>query len=393
MYLPNVLNFISPNGEFNLIASLNRLKYYATERLDMGVFQLELMNLIRYQMIWGFWDRSSRKVHNVDALKIEEAVKEIQRGKKDLEFQQKMIDNLKKKVEQEKEEVDTLIVSLQESINGIIKQKTESEQKNIEIQQILNYATEQKGKIDTSKVVIELTSDDIKAKAEEAKNELSTFQTESVRLKEELRAALTDAKGKIQYINESHSDIKDKRDFIHLKEEEIVHLATQASNGAMGHMFDKRKTSLGNSVRFWMVATIVATLSLLAWIFIVFLCLNTTDYEPNWINPLLATLKTVPAFIILAFCSRQYNKERSLQEEYAFKAAIAMTLNAYADEIEYSEDPDRRELIKKSIEKIHQQPQIKKDHYGLFDFSGRKKREELMQYFKETLEVIKKSKA
>ncbi|MBL0911994.1 MAG: hypothetical protein IBJ09_06430 [Bacteroidia bacterium] len=391
MYMPNALNFLTPSNDFTLANNLTRLKNYVTVTPNMGGFQVELMNQVRYQMMWGFWDRSNRKVHDVNALEVEKAVKEIQRGKKDLESQQKMIDNLRERVDQKTEEVNTLINTLNESINEILKQKTESEQKNIEIQQILNVANEHKSKIETSEKIIDIAIHDFQAKGENIGKTLIDFQNESKTLSAKLSELISRSEKKLKLINDAYSEVDGMKEFIQIKEAEIIRIAEQASNGAMGIMFENRKINLGKKVNQWMWGTLLASVGLLVWIFIVFAFLYGERYEPEWLNPLLATLKTVPAFIVVAFCSNQYMKERNLQEEYAFKASIAMTLSAYADAIEYSEDSDRRELIKKSIERIYQQPQIKKEHYGLFDLARKKKREELLHYIKEALDVIKKN--
>ena len=96
------------------------------------------------------------------------------------------------------------------------------------------------------------------------------------------------------------------------------------------------------------------------WIVIVFTCLL-PHFTNEWLNIMISILKTSPAFILLGFVFSQYKKERNLQEEYAFKSAVAMTLTAYSEMLSESDDPkniSRQQMLLKSIEMVYNQPQI-----------------------------------
>jgi hypothetical protein len=63
----------------------------------------------------------------------------------------------------------------------------------------------------------------------------------------------------------------------------------------------------------------------------------------------------------MGFVFNQYNKERNLQEEYAFKSAVAMTLTAYSNMLENKDEEGnktRQEMLLKSIEQLYNQPRI-----------------------------------
>ncbi|MBC7451251.1 MAG: hypothetical protein H7259_07155, partial [Cytophagales bacterium] len=64
---------------------------------------------------------------------------------------------------------------------------------------------------------------------------------------------------------------------------------------------------------------------------------------------------------LMGFVFSQYSKERNLQEEYAFKSAVAMSLTAYSGMLEKNdseENKTRQEMLLKSIQQVYMQPRI-----------------------------------
>ncbi len=73
------------------------------------------------------------------------------------------------------------------------------------------------------------------------------------------------------------------------------------------------------------------------------------------------------------FVFKQYTKERNLQEEYAFKAAVANTVKAYSDLLQ-NEDSEqnisKQNMLKKAIEQLHIPPKLYHESSGkIFSFS------------------------
>ena len=61
--------------------------------------------------------------------------------------------------------------------------------------------------------------------------------------------------------------------------------------------------------------------------------------------------------LLVGFVFNQYGKERNLQEEYAFKSAIAMTLTSYSqmlseDDGDIKTKSSKQEMLLKSIKKL-----------------------------------------
>ena len=69
---------------------------------------------------------------------------------------------------------------------------------------------------------------------------------------------------------------------------------------------------------------------------------------------LVNSLKALPAVGLLLFAISQYVKERNFQEEYAFKSAVALTINSYADQL--NEITNKDKMIMESVTQIYKSP-------------------------------------
>jgi len=85
---------------------------------------------------------------------------------------------------------------------------------------------------------------------------------------------------------------------------------------------------------------------------------------------------------------RQYSRERTIQEEYAFKSAIALTINAFADKISETGTSGRDKLILESVTKVYDTPLIMKEKNRLFSFRTKP----LNDTLKHMTELVKETK-
>ena len=114
----------------------------------------------------------------------------------------------------------------------------------------------------------------------------------------------------------------------------------------------------------WGMGSFVSALLMGVWIFVVFAYLNTSvagDTIANSAAVILANLviniaKTSPIVALFWFSLTQYIKERNLQEEYAFREAVAVTLTAYLDQLDGEEDEHKRTLLMNTVEKLYTKP-------------------------------------
>ena len=168
-----------------------------------------------------------------------------------------------------------------------------------------------------------------------------------------------------------------------------------AADGSLGYKFNIRQGALEKSVnKFWRWAVPGSIVIALIWVFLVF------TYFPahvgnEWINLSINLVKTSPAWLLVGFIFSQYGKERNLQEDYAFKSAIATTLTAYSqmlcedDGTEAKPKSSKQEMLLKSIENLYTQPILKADKSDKGDLFSSKQLAESLKSIADMVKNIK----
>lgn len=201
----------------------------------------------------------------------------------------------------------------------------------------------------------------------------------------------TELKSKIEQASKQLDAAYGALDFMKSKESEIKKLTGYAADGALGSKFDERKTSLQKNLKWWIIAVATTSILSLVWVAVVFAFLK-TDMEDKWLTLIVNLAKTTPGFFLLGFVISHYNRERAIQEEYAFKSAVAMTLTAYAEMLEnadQNENDSRQKMLCRAIEQLYSQPRIHPDvNAKVYAFSTK----ELTESVKNLTEVVKEVK-
>ena len=136
-----------------------------------------------------------------------------------------------------------------------------------------------------------------------------------------------------------------------------------SADAALGGKFNKRETDVRKSLFWWRIAVVGSVLLAVTWAVIVFLCLATKTNLP-YLDILVNLVKTTPGFVLMGYIMAQYNKERAIEEEYAFKAAIAMTINAYANLLQENDseaNKSRQLMLLGAIRQVYAKPQMHKE--------------------------------
>lgn len=350
--LPFTENFSNDFGTVNLHQDLNYLYSYIINKQFEQVEPV-LDKLIHYQIKNGFWDKSSVKAHSVDS-------EEIKRQKTSIDINQKAlaknienynelsnaIDNKIKSfdsyVQNKKEELAQISNSLETAKNQL------AEIINIE-SNVSNKETEIKGILSSLSEKLETITVDIN----DYQEEFEGIKTTNSNLKKELEIKINETSTKL-------TKAKEDLEFVESKKEQIETLTGMAADGALGSKFDQRQVKLNDGLIFWKWAVPIMTILAGAWVVVVFKYLM-PSFKEEWLNIIISILKTIPGFILLGFVFSQYKKERNLQEEYAFKSAVAMTLTAYSEMLAKADSVDnisRQQMLLKSIELVYNQPQI-----------------------------------
>ncbi len=165
--------------------------------------------------------------------------------------------------------------------------------------------------------------------------------------------------------NKEFSENYKKLNESNAKVEELVQKTTDqlgiAANIKLSHTFENVKHELiGDKLMWfkWLVASvlllIITTNLLVLW--------QVKDGKTIFDYTFLIKLALTSPFVYFTvFINREYNRTRSLIEEYTFKAAISKSFDAYHEIIRNSDSPDltrKLDFLTKSIEAIYSSPMV-----------------------------------
>lgn len=324
--------------------------------------------LITYENYFGFWRLTSHKIHDIK----EEEVKELSDRIKLL------TKNFEKSIGRLTTTYDQLVTEKKELNEFIIIKKKELETITQSLQSVKSIVQE----IETLKSNAINKDTEISGLIKNINDKISQVQMDITNYQESYgiiennwedleKSVNTNIDSAIKNLELSKKHIE----FAESRKEQIEKLTGMAADGALGSKFHDREDKLTKKIPFWRNAIIGTTIVSIVWVVVVFTCLPAL-FKNEWVNLGVNLLKTVPAFILLGFVFKQYSKERNLEEEYAFKSAVAMTLTAYSQmlaEKDVEGNKSRQEMLIKTIEQLYAQPVIHHEKSErLFLFSTKK---------------------
>lgn len=356
-------------GSGDVGSVLNNLLQVIIEKKEIGEAIGSVNWLLKYMFEYGLWNKPHS---NAKSYNYEDKISDLIALQEKLKAELIRLTEIQAAWQTEKEAL--------EAERGALSQFIEQKREELRIvSETVATVTNQKNEIDNIFKNVSQSDADIRAIY---KNQLDLFEqiklqkdnqekdykTLSDRLIEEDRkfSELVDTGNqKIEYFNSL-------KDFIENKQKEIIKLTGLAADGSLGHTFNTRKEDLKKPVNFWKWAMPVMTGLTVIWVVCVFTQFFTTlPTTFDWNIVLVNIVKTIPMFILLGFTVNQYTKERNIQEEYAFKAAVAMTITAYSDKI--TDIKMKEQLIIDAVNRVYNPPKIQSEKSGsIFSFSTKK---------------------
>lgn len=172
-------------------------------------------------------------------------------------------------------------------------------------------------------------------------------------------------------INDNNSKFAEQLKNIKTLESNIKDLLTKATGISLFQSFENRKDKLWWSKAFWFLSII--GMMILTYLWTLWLSSPTiinggqavAGEVPNSINTLFYIKLSLvfPIAYLFVFCTKQYTLERKLEEEYAFKSNISLSLEPYREFIEGFIDMEKdgekekyTQFIIDSLEKIFISP-------------------------------------
>jgi hypothetical protein len=339
IYLPQSQNFQNDFGDINLERDLSNISAWLSSA-DFNSVSAKIESFIYYQIINGFWDKTRI---TVDSSKVEseKLVKELNvvQGKLNrfIDRNATLVQNFEKATN----DVTVFLESKRSEFTTLTENQNTSSATLQSINEVLTRATSVEGEL---KTLLKNQTDSAKTVAENVENNQINFTSinrELTNLQNLLLDTLGDAKSDLKTIVDSKAEIEER---IH----ESKRLLGLSADAALGGKFNKREQDVNKNLPKWLCRIVWSAIFAVIWAVIVFSCLHVNTGNP-YVDLLVNLLKTSPGFIIMGFVIAQYNKERALEEEYAFRSAIFETINAYADLLEGQDDKENKNISRQTM--------------------------------------------
>jgi hypothetical protein len=359
-FLPITFNYDGQN--ITLLPTIQNLISYTKTKAHHPNHLLPVLNqLISYQLTNGFWNKSEY-TYKKDALN--KSKEEINWLKKEFENElsaaktekDKFVKNFEQQIvliETEKNKLIEFQKNKQKQLieidNAVVTVRNQAQ----EINTLLNQSTEGKAIITQISETQKTNLNEITEELKKSKLEYERYQKEHSDTKIKIDEIIANFAKEQETIDRNLNDIESNKVELKVTKENIDKLLSEAVGASLFHTFNKRKESLNKPVLYWFIGVIVVFILVL--VYILTLLYFFIDSGGSWWEKLsINILRSIPAFIISYFTIHQYNKERNYQEEYAFKSAVALTIEAYSRILTDVNNKDK--LIMEAVANIYQNP-------------------------------------
>lgn len=351
-----------------------------------------LTRLVYYQVANGFWDKVLEKDDKKRFAQVVEMESKLtlisEQLTKSIETNKSLLESLKT----EKENLETLVSTKKKELGEIEGLLPTARNNSEELNRLLNTSTATNESINSLLTQQNTNLDTITKKIEEEKTVYTAFQKDIKELKELFNTEIENGgKKNIEFDKMLASVLEQSKTF---DKQILVLNELIGKEGAVRlfNTFNDRKKDLDAPVKRWawiVILTGVAALILIIGIFTNFFGLIPTMKMPDtidWQFLVINSLKSTPIMIVLFFTIKQYVRERTFQEEYAFRSAIALTVQAYGD----ISGSKKEELILQAVSTIYSLPSMMKDKPNSFFGYRSKILTDTIKELNETVKTLKK---
>lgn len=371
----NQLDNILENGDWQILPSDNvPVASYGSLTLRTAVQNIrtylssasyesaapQIKALVYYEMKCGFWDQPKRidlSIREFSLKKLEEkAILTMAHTDAREEKVQSLIDELEKK----RVEITDLISTKKKELETLKTNQAESSAILTNIKSTESSATSTKEAIETLNGKANNIVTALKSVQEHYQKQIEDNDGIISQAKESLNTFNTDASSKLAQITSDYDSVSGNA-------EQVRKMMGYIADGTLSHSFNKRKEDLKKQIHVWLGISLATLAGAVVWVYVVFTCLSAeTGYE--WADIIINGIKSSPLFLMLGFALTQYQKERNLLEEYAFRESVAVTLTAYLEQMPEKEDEDKRKMLISTVEQLYTKPVIANKEYDLVKF-------------------------
>jgi len=182
-------------------------------------------------------------------------------------------------------------------------------------------------------LVSESKTSDSEIKAVESR--IKAFSVEIDEYKKSITTTASEAKDNIESNNEETEKLISE---LKILENQIKEQIEKATGRSLFHSFQTRQESISSSKTKWLY--IIGGIILLTILLTGYIAYSHTSMDVAFY---LKLSMSIPLIFAISFCTIQYSRERKLEEEYAFKSNISISLIPYKELVEkLSETPEER---------------------------------------------------
>lgn len=192
-------------------------------------------------------------------------------------------------------------------------------------------------------------SNEVKAQLDQLLTDVTTRLEALETSVQQTQARETDTKTLYESLNTDIAGLRDSAksvvDKVSAHQETITEQLKQAAAAGLFGAFESAKSQHQSAAKFWGIVTFI---SLIAAVVAGGVLLYLTRNSDLTVEYLLRKFLIVTPFIYwLVICSQRFSKAKRLQEEYTFKSALSLSLEAYRDMLkrEAADEVTRTEVV------------------------------------------------
>lgn len=307
------------------------------KKQNVTVLSICTRNLAVYEMMFGFWNAPQKDNLDERVAAITEAEEKtcalFEKASEEFERILKMTDLVK-----------TQMMSVTEAEQNAKAKSAEVAEKVAEIQTLTEQLNARKQGLEELKESLMLKMTDAEDKdrqfSEKMESAQSLIDQVSAKISEIDSMTENSLKGVQACLTTSNEKV-----------EEIKKMTDFVGGGSLGSSFSRRKRSLGWKARVWLFLSLVLFGGGSWWIYSVFTRFG-VHTNSVWADVVINVAMSSMAVFALIFALWEYGKERKLQEEYAFRETIVLTLTACLEQLDACNRDDVKKLLSDTVEKL-----------------------------------------
>lgn len=336
-------------GSQNVKSLVDNTTNYLTN-CDYNNACTQIKALAYYQIINGFWYSQRANQSKIKADELNSLTEKSELVSLHIKERRDILNNLIEEVTTLKDELESFKNTKQQEYEQLSNNQDSSNTLCQEIKDSLNLATDLNSQISEIKKSCESVLKKITDSQETLLSELNKIDEHNKKI-DDTNNILHN-----QVENQSN-EVKNVYDDVVRKNNEIAKMMGYIADGTLSHSFNSRKQAINRNVYIWGGLSIVSLVALVVWIWAVFsyFAANTNN---EWANIVINAVKSSPIAFFLYYCLSHLTKERNLQEEYAFRESVAITLTSYLEQLDGEGDANKQKLLMETVEKLYTKPSL-----------------------------------